>query len=1530
MKVLKRILSITIWSLVALHIVVLLSVQLPTVQSWLGRKVASSLSETLGTPTTVGRISVGLFNRLIIDDICIPDLQGDTLLRASRLSVNTSLLPLLQGRIDISSAQLFGAHVRLCQTDSTTAPNYQFIIDALSPDAATDDSSPLDLHIRSLIIRHSSVSYHRGDVADTPGHFNTAHLSISDISTHITLKQLTPDSLNINLKRLSLREHSGLNVENFTARLHAGPNAAQLHNLSLQLPLSALSIDTLDATYDLDLPTPPRITNYTKHHFLNTLRYRAILNGTIDLTDLKPLIDGQTRELAVAHHFPGFSLSTMLSGTAKSINITQLDILSPDGDLTLKASGNYNTAQNNDEWHLDIEQLNASATFTTMLEETFPSIPDELSRLGNIQLTAKAQQQRNGQADGQATIATTLGSVGLNFAIDSHDNISGHIVTDSLHLGHLLANDDLGTIAANVSLGGTKKQMEALANIHRMHFKGYDYHDIEAGGSYQPETGAIAAHIDIDNADLKATAAGGLTPIAPKSSTHQALLSAHIVHLRPVALGLTDQWGDAAFSATVKADITASCLADAKGYLRVNGFDMRTANDSTLCHIDLLQATSEATDKERTITLTSDVAVGELSGQFDPATLPRSLARYIASRLPTLPGLQHDIAELTHGGTAMNPTNDFNFHLTVSDTRWMRPLLGIPLTLEQPFRLIAAIDDDRHNTVNMSGRLPAFTYAGSRYRDLHISITTQGDSTLCDATLTKMSEGGQLTLATNMQAANNNISSSFTWHTTPYDDSDSLRAIKGIINTKTRLYTNDSGRPVANIDIQPSQVMVGDKPWLIHPSHLIYKATHHGEGAGILEVDSFIVRHGIQHLIINGTASASHTDTLSIDMEGLDIAYIQDLLDFHPVDFAGLLGGKAKATSLFGDFAAWADIEAHDFLFMNGHLGTLMAKVRWNAADTQIDIDAVADETVSLYYPPGADDERNGGKTFIKGYVSPVRSDIDLMIRAEGTSIEFCHSFTDSFLRDFSGTAHGELELAGPLGEMNLTGQLIVNGQMTVDALNTTYQLKDDTIRFVPNDIQLHSVAVTDRDGKTATLSGGIHHLWLSDFTFDIDVDTRNTLVYDFPNFDDSNICGTVRANGHADLHGRPGEITINCEVTPQPGSTFAYNAANPDAVSKQEFITWGKEIGNEQVVINNDNASTRDSLYIQGNNYFSLPITKYSLDSDLLINFLINATPDATLRLLMDANTGDYITLNGEGTIRASYHDKGPFQMFGTYTVGRGTYGITIQNIIKKNFNFQPEGTIIFGGDPYDATLNLQAVHTVNGVSLSDLNIGSNFASNTVRVNCLMNILGTPSQPQVEFDLEMPTVNSEENQMIRSLIASEQEMNQQVLYLLGIGRFYTQGANNADAQQYGQTTLAMQSFLSGTVSTQINEVLSQVIKSNDWNFGANISTGDEGWNNAEYEGMVSGRLLNNRLLINGQFGYRDNATTATPSFIGDFDLQYLLKRNGNLAVKVYNQTNDRYFTRSALNTQGVGLVMKKDFDGLGELLRRKKKTKRK
>ena len=540
------------------------------------------------------------------------------------------------------------------------------------------------------------------------------------------------------------------------------------------------------------------------------------------------------------------------------------------------------------------------------------------------------------------------------------------------------------------------------------------------------------------------------------------------------------------------------------------------------------------------------------------------------------------------------------------------------------------------------------------------------------------------------------------------------------------------------------------------------------------------------------------------------------------------------------------------------------------------------------------------------------------------------HNFTSSFLSQVTGHADGDLRLAGTLDNINLTGQLVVDGNLTIEALNTTYYLKHDTVVFIPDDIRLNRISFHDRDGHEGWLSGGIHHRHLTSLTFDLEAETDNLLAYDFPDFGNLPFYGTIYASGVVNIEGRPGEVSIDCDVTPLKNSFFVYNAANPDEISRQEFIQW------ENDLLTIDSLQMTDD-YIRGGYGLTgkSPVNRQPSPvninkTDIYLNFLISATPDATLRLLMDANTNDYITLNGDATIRATYHNKGSFNMFGTFTVDHGTYGVTIQNIIKKNFIFNPGGTIIFAGDPYQAALNLQASYTVSGVSLSDLNIGNSFSSNTVRVNCLMNIGGIAAAPQVDFDLEMPTVNADEQQMIRSIINSQQEMNQQVIYLLGIGRFYTQGVNNSgNTAQGDQTSLAMQSLLSGTLSAQINNLLNQFLKNDNWNFGANITTGNEGWHNAEYEGIINGRMLNNRLLLNGQFGYRDNAKQATPSFIGDFDLQYLLYPSGNLALKVYNQTNDRYFTKSSLNTQGIGIIMKKDFNGIGDLFTSKKRKKK-
>ncbi|MGL5261925.1 MAG: translocation/assembly module TamB domain-containing protein, partial [Bacteroides sp.] len=87
-----------------------------------------------------------------------------------------------------------------------------------------------------------------------------------------------------------------------------------------------------------------------------------------------------------------------------------------------------------------------------------------------------------------------------------------------------------------------------------------------------------------------------------------------------------------------------------------------------------------------------------------------------------------------------------------------------------------------------------------------------------------------------------------------------------------------------------------------------------------------------------------------------------------------------------------------------------------------------------------------------------------------------------------------------------------------------------------------------------------------------------------------------------------------------------------------------------------------------------------------------------------------------------------------------------------------------------------------------------------------------------------------------------------------------------------------------------------------------------------EVEGMLSAQLLNNRLLINGNFGYRDNPLTNT-NFVGDFEAELLLNRSGNIRLRAYSKTNDRYLSRTNLTTQGIGILFRRDFTYWKELL---------
>ena len=1396
-------------------------------QALIGSQVAEALSQKFGTRVNVGKVNLGIFNRIIVDDVMMYDQQGDSMIYASRVSAKIDFLPLKDGKISVSSAQLFGLKANLYKQTALSKPNFQFMLDSLASKDTTKHT-PLDLHIGSLIVRHGAIAYNQRDVASRPGVFSPKHIGVTDLSAHLILNHLTDDLIHLTVKKIALNDKSGLQLKNLSFKMDADKQQATLRNFILELPNSSLKLNDIHATYQVE----------NGKLVMPTLQYQGgIAPSRITLKDVACFVP-ELRNFEDA-----LMLDCQFSGTNTSARLHQLNLKSHSGSIVLKANGKASDWDKNLRWNVNVETFKVSANGIKQVAANFGkriNIPQEVMRLGDIYYIGKAQG--TGEKLGtQGILRTGVGNANLKLE-KAGKLLQAHIDTKGINLQRILDNPKFGIIAATIDAKGNKDHLYAKGNIQRFDFNKYCFRNILLDGSYNKGLVEGLASIADPNAKLKVEGSYSI----PKK---QYAINANLIHLQPSIFGMK--------------------MAD-KNYC-LNDITLDAKNQGKDSHLDLEAPFADI----------------HVEGEYDYGTLAKSFTNLVASKLPTIPGI---------GKVDASAKNHFNFQAEITSTEILQRMLGVPLQINQPIYADGFLND-AEKTVNIFASIPEFSYDGSSYNGGKLRLYTLDDSLKVDARIRKgmLGENGPA-VHVKANAAENMLTAML-----DYDNHSAKLPIKGIVNADAQFYKSGQNVSTARIGIRPSRINIGGTPWEMRSSDIIYSKNH-------LQVNNFSVSHDNQHVIINGSATPNKEDSIVADLKDVDVAYILNLVNFHSVDFAGKASGKAVVKNIFNSPDAYANLDIKDFTFEEGPLGILHAGVTFNKELGQIDIKANADD--------GPDHQLD-----IDGYVSPKRNYIDLKLEPKDANLKFMESFCGSFMDNIEAWGSGKLDVVGDLSNINLVGDIIAHGKMHLKQLNTEYTFDRLRAHAIPDDIQLQGDTIYDRNHSIAIVSGGIHHKHLTKLSYDLDIKARNFLGFDTHEFGDNTFYGTVYATGDVGIHGKSGETIIDIKAAPEPGSVFVYNVASPDAISDKSFIHW-HDIAPDLTDDNGGLADGRKSN-IDDDIDFS---------SDMRINFLVNANQNLMVKLIMDPQSGDYITLYGDGVIRANYFNKGSFDMFGNYVVDRGLYKLTIQNVIKKDFEFLPGGTIAFGGNPYNAPLNLQAKYTVNGVPLSDLKIGRSFTSNNIRVDCLMDITGTPQSPKVDFSMDLPTVNSDAKQMIYSIINSQEEMNQQVLYLLGIGRFMAQTNNNQaseDADQQSQTSLAMQSFLSGTISQQISSVLSNVMKTNNWNLGANISTGDEGFNNAEYEGILSGSLLNNRLTFNGQFGYRDNAN-ATQSFIGDFDIRYLIFPNGNLAIRMYNQSNDRYFTRNSLNTQGLGFILKKDFSSLGDLFGIKKNKKKK
>jgi hypothetical protein len=176
-------------------------------------------------------------------------------------------------------------------------------------------------------------------------------------------------------------------------------------------------------------------------------------------------------------------------------------------------------------------------------------------------------------------------------------------------------------------------------------------------------------------------------------------------------------------------------------------------------------------------------------------------------------------------------------------------------------------------------------------------------------------------------------------------------------------------------------------------------------------------------------------------------------------------------------------------------------------------------------------------------------------------------------------------------------------------------------------------------------------------------------------------------------------------------------------------------------------------------------------------------------------------------------------------------------------------------------------------------------------------------------------------------MITSEEELSRQFLYLLVTNHFYsdlTAGTSGLSSTTATGTS-AMAVTTAEMVSNQLSNMLSKI--SNDFELGFNYRPGYKDINSSEVELALSTQLLNDKVLINGNFDVAGSGRTSANNdqLIGDFDVEY--KITDKIRFKVFNRFNDPYTGKLAPYTQGFGIFYKEDFDKLSDIFKKKIKS---
>ena len=510
--------------------------------------------------------------------------------------------------------------------------------------------------------------------------------------------------------------------------------------------------------------------------------------------------------------------------------------------------------------------------------------------------------------------------------------------------------------------------------------------------------------------------------------------------------------------------------------------------------------------------------------------------------------------------------------------------------------------------------------------------------------------------------------------------------------------------------------------------------------------------------------------------------------------------------------------------------------------------------------------------------------------------LEMANAFIPDGMATLKGYLNGNLSVQGTTAKPDLQGSIRLDtASVFVRQLGARYYLDGRPVHIAGNKLTFDKFSLYTTSRNPFVIDGTVDFANTARPSANLTLRAVNYNLLDAPQSRESLVYGKVFVDMDASVRGPLDALTMR-------GNMNLLGNTNVTYVLTDSPLTVEDRLSGLVTFTSFADSVATDTLQIA-----AVPLGGMEVYMSVHIDDAVRLRADLT-------PAGDkYIELEGGGDLNLQYTAQGDMSLTGRYTLSGGVMKYSLPIIPLKEFSFNTGSYVDWRGDVMNPTLDLTATERVRA-SVS----GEDEGSRNVNFDVSIGIKGRLESPDLIFDIAAPEDATVQNEL---QAMGAEERSKQAIAMLATGIYLNSGAKGGG--------LSMGTALNSVLQSQINALAGSAVKNASISVGVEDRTSAEtGATQTDYSFRYSQRFFNDRfqVVIGGKVSTGANATNTAESFIDNISLEYRLDNSGTRYIRVFHNKNYESVLDGEITETGVGLVLRRKMDRLGELFIFKKK----